>query len=168
MHLARYGTTRAGLLRVLDRRIARWATLTSAGHEAAAQARQTARQLVARLVESGAVNDQVFAESRARSLLRAGKSGRAIGAHLAAKGVAAALAADAVPDTADGELAAAAIHARKRRLGPWRRAAPAPELTRKELGSLARAGFSHDIARRVLALSADEAEALIRAFRAAL
>jgi len=167
-HLARYAATRAGLLRVLDRRVARWATLTGAAGEAAAEARQAARRVVARLVESGAVNDQVFAEARARSLLRAGKSGRAIGAHLAAKGVAAALASEAVPQTEDGELAAAAIHARKRRLGPWRRAAVSPELTRRELGSLARGGFSHEVARRVLELPEDEAEALIRAFRAAL
>jgi len=43
-----------------------------------------------------------------------------------------------------------------------------PELTRRELGSLARGGFSHEVARRVLELPEDEAEALIRAFRAAL
>jgi len=152
-------------LRVLDRRVARWAALTGGD---AAEPRAAARRVVARLVESGAVNDQVFAEARARSLLRAGKSGRAIGAHLAGKGVASALVAEAVPESAEGELAAAAIHARKRRLGPWRKKEESPELVRRELGSLARAGFSHEVARRALGLDMDEAERLIRAFRAEL
>jgi len=167
-HLARYAATRAGLLRVLDRRIGRWAMLTGAAPEAAAEHRAAARRVVARLSESGAVNDQLFAESRARSLVRAGKSSRAIGAHLAAKGVAAALASASLPDSPEAELAAACIHARKRRLGPWQRVPATPELTRRALGSLARAGFSHEVARRVLEMSDEAAEELIRSFRAAL
>src|SRR5271166_4410996 len=89
-YLARYGATQAGVIRVLDRRIARWAAVTEDSGERAAEAKAIARRIVARLAETGAVNDGAFAASRARSLQRAGKSGRAIGAHLAAKGVAAA------------------------------------------------------------------------------
>ena len=165
-HLARYGGTRAGVLRVLDRRIARWAAATP-GAEAAA-ARAAARAVVARLVESGAVSDAAYAESRTRSLRRAGKSARAIGAHLAAKGVAGPLARNQSAADPEQELAAAAIHMRRRRLGAFRAGASGPDQMRRDLGALARAGFAQDVARRALALDAEAAEALITAFRAGL
>jgi regulatory protein len=168
-HLARYGATQAGVVRVLDRRIARWAQATGDTDGRATAAKAAARAIVAKLAASGAVDDTAFAASRARSLQRAGKSGRAIGAHLAAKGVPSALAHEAVPDDEAHEVAAAAIHARKRRIGPFRTAAAdSPEIRRRELGNMARAGFSHGIARAALALSRDEAEALITQFRAEL
>jgi len=167
-YLARYGATQAGVVRVLDRKIARWAHAEPEAGDRAAAARAMARAIVARLAASGAVNDEAFASSRAKSLQRSGKSGRAIGAHLAARGVGQELAKDTVSEDADQELAAAVIHARKRRLGPFRKAAETPDLRRKELGNMARAGFAHGIARQALSLSADEAEALIVAFRASL
>jgi regulatory protein len=167
-HLARYGTTRAGLLRVLDRKVARWAASQPGDHEAKAAAREAARRVVARLTESGAVSDTVFAQARARTLHRAGKSARAIGAHLSSKGVASGLATESARQEPARELAAAVIHVRKRRLGAFRMAASAPETYRKDLGSLARAGFSHAVAREALRLSREEAEAMIVAFRAEL
>lgn len=160
-HVARFGTTEANLLRVLGRRIARWQAAVEAPPEAAATARAVAREVVRRLVEAGAVNDAAFAEGRARALARSGRSARAIGAHLAAKGVKPGTAA---PETAR-DLPAAAILARKRRLGPWRRGEATPEVRRREFGAFARAGFSADVARQVLAMSAEEGEALILAFR---
>jgi regulatory protein len=166
-YLARYGATQAGVLRVLNRRIARWAHATGDTGEKAGAARAAARAIVGRLAASGAVNDEAYAASRARSLQRAGKSGRAIGAHLAAKGVPAAVAHDALPEDSAHELAAAVIHARKRRLGPFRaKPADLPEARRKELANMARAGFAHGVARQALSLSLDEAEALIAGFRA--
>jgi regulatory protein len=168
-YLAKYGATQAGVVRVLDRRIARWAAATGDPESRAAAAKTAARAIVAKLAEGGAVDDSAFAAARARSLQRAGKSSRAIGAHLAAKGVPAPLAHAALPDDEAHELAAAVIHARKRRLGPFRKTGDAtPELRRRELGSLARAGFGHAVARAALALSWEEAEALMTRFRADL
>ncbi len=167
-HLARYATTRAGLLRVLDRRVARWAASESGDIEGAAAGRDAARLVVARLTESGAVSDTVFAASRARSLQRAGKSARAIGAHLSARGVGAALAAESARQDPERELAAAVIHVRRRRLGAFSAKPPGPEVFRRELASLARAGFSQAVASRALRLDREAAEALIAAFRADL
>jgi regulatory protein len=165
-HLARYAATQTGLLRVLDRKITRWATATHPEPEAAQAARATARAIVARLAESGAVNDAEFAQSRTRSLSRAGKSSRAIGAHLAARGVPSQLTQTQTnPNT---ELAAAAIHIRKRRLGPFSTKPTSPEQHRRELASLARAGFSSQTATTALRLSREEAETLIISFRADL
>ena len=172
-HLARYAATEAGLLRVLDRRIDRWARSAAAdatdpdGIAAqAAAARQEARQVVARLAASGVVSDAAFAESRARSLVRAGRSRQAVAAHLAAKGVDRTLALAAAPDDPTTELAAALVLARRRRIGPFR-IGEEPDATgrRRELAMLARAGFAQSIASRALAMDADQAERLVAALR---
>ena len=168
-HLARFAATQAGLTRVLLRKVDRWARSAEGDRDAidaaAGAARAAIAGIVARLTEAGAVSDAAFARSRARSLARAGRSRRAIGAQLAKAGVPGELAADATSQDEVGELAAALIHARKRRMGPWRTATAAPETARRELGSLARAGFAHGVAASALRLGRDEGELLIAAFR---
>ncbi len=173
-YLARYAATEAGLLRVLEHRIDRWARLAQtaetdrdalAAQVAAAQ--QAARDVVARLAAAGAVNDTAFAESRVRSLARAGRSRRAIGAHLAAKGVGAEIQRNVLPEaTADAELAAALVLARRRRIGPFRAGDP-PDAAgrRRELAVFARAGFPQSVAARALDTDASEAEAVVNELR---
>ena len=174
-HLARYAATEAGLRRVLDRRLDRWARLAAetADPEAIAATlailRPAVRRVVAALAAAGAVNDAAFAASRARSLRRAGRSRRAIAATLAAKGVPTETARVALPEDTDSELAAALLLARRRRLGPFR-AAPLPPddpaAARREQGVLARAGFAQDVVLRALRCERAEAEALIVTLRA--
>lgn len=172
-YLARYAATAAGLRRVLERRVDRWAQRArSAAGDAeaiaaeAGAARATVRDVVARLVAAGAVNDVAYAEARARSLLRAGRSHRAATAHLAAKGVDAATARAALPVDHTSELAAALVLARKRRIGPFRLGeAPDEAGRRRELGVLARAGFPQDVARRALAMDPAHAETLVNRLR---
>jgi len=171
-YLARYAATEAGLRRVLERRIERWARRAAALLDAdavviqAAAARASVSAVVARLVVAGAVNDVAFAETRASSLLRAGRSHRAAVAKLSAKGVDAAIARSALPPDARSELAAALVLARKRRIGPFRAGAePDAAEQRRELGVLARAGFPQEVARRALATSPEQAETLVNDFR---
>ena len=169
-HLARYATTRAGLIAVLDRRIARWlraAERDETTEAAGRAARQTARRVADKLVALGVVNDAAFAESRARSLTRAGRSRRAVAAHLAARGIASETAQTVLPDNPDAELAAAIAHARRRRLGPFRTAPADAARQLKELAAFARAGFSRDIAQRALGMEHADAEALLRKAREA-
>ncbi len=169
-HLARFAATETSLTRILHRKLDRWAATADREHAPPelAAARMAVAEIVRQLVASGAVNDAQFAEIRARSLIRSGRSRRAVSAHLAARGVAPELAAAALPADEGHELAAALIHARKRRLGPWRTQPATPETLRRELGSLARAGFSGAIATAAQRLGAEEADALIAAFRATL
>ena len=112
------------------------------------------------------MNDATYAEARARSLLRSGRSRRAATAQLAAKGVDAATAQSALPSDEGSELAAALVLARRRRIGPFR-TGPTPDAAaqRRELGMLARAGFPQDVARRALATDPEQAEALVNEFR---
>jgi regulatory protein len=168
-HLARFATTEAGLRRVLGNRIRRWAREAAAeGQEpdsiaaTAATAKAQAAALAARLVQAGAVDDALFAQARARRLQGSGRSARATLAHLAAKGVAAETARAALAhEDMPGEFAAALILCRKRRFGPFAAGEAAPELRRKWLASLARAGFGGEMARRALALPRAEAERIL-------
>lgn len=159
-HLTRYAATEAGLVRVLDRRIARWARDADAAAEDVAASRAAAREVARALAGSGAVDDAAFAAARTRRLLRAGRSRRAVAAHLIGKGVDKATAAASMPDDA-AEFLAAVAFMRRRRIGPFA-AAPDPA---RELGALARAGFPRDVAERALGLDAEEAERLLLALK---
>jgi regulatory protein len=165
-YLARYAATEAGLRRVLDRRIDRWARGVAEREDVAEQvaaARQAARTVVARLAAAGAISDTAFAESRARSLVHAGRSRRAAVAQLTAKGVNADLAQAVLPEDADTEFASALVLTRKRRIGPFRTAGQADR--QREIGVLARAGFPRSVAERALDADPETAEEAIRRFR---
>src|SRR6516162_6853246 len=90
--------------------------------------------------------------------------GAAIRSRLAGKGIPAEVAAEAISglrkNAPDPDIAAACAFARRRRLGPFRRAAADRQ---RELAVFARAGFSRRVAEAVLACSDVEAvEALAR------
>jgi len=165
-HLARYATTQAGLLRVLDRRIDRWVRAQQEVEaDTVTTARATARAVVTQFAVQGLINDTEFAAGRARSLTRAGRSRQAIAAHLAARGIGREAAAGAMPTHEDAEFAAALACARRRRIGPFRRAEVDAAGRNRELAMLARAGFPRDVALRALACPAEEAETLMIALR---
>ncbi|WP_415441084.1 regulatory protein RecX [Acetobacter okinawensis] len=186
-HLARFGTTRQGLEQVLLRRVARWAQKAQrAGDcaetvaEHAAELRPVVTGIVDDMVRLGAVDDAVFARSRVRRLVRSGRSGRAVDAHLAAKGVAPTVRDEALETAvgtlgpAEREVCAALVLARKRRLGPFgpdgvmddEDEATAMAGRHRALGVLARAGFARDVAQRVLEMQAEEAAAWMDRLRA--
>ena len=169
-YLARYAATEASLRRILTKRLDRWAQAQADPDSAAAvvaAARQAIEAVVAAMVRAGAVSDAGFAEGRARSLIRSGRSRRAVQARLLAKGVPLDLARRAAGDDAETELAAALIMTRRRRIGPFRSAEPEDlaAARRKELAILARAGFARDTVEQVLDMDAGEAERRIRALR---
>lgn len=163
-YLGRFAATEAGLLRVLDRRIDRWARAAEAEGTldpgSVAEARNAAREVAGALARSGVVDDAAFAGARARSLTRAGRSRLAVGAHLAAKGVPPDVAKAALPDPGT-ELAAALAYASRRRLGPFRAGGADDGRHRKELGALARAGFPQPVAQQALRMDPEEAKALV-------
>ena len=166
-HVARYATTRAGLARVLNRRIDRWiATQPEAPADSMiATARAAVSRIVERLAQSGAVDDKAFAQSRARRLMRSGHSGRAIIAHLAARGIDPATRKAAVVTDPDQELAAAVKVMARRKIGPFRMDSASEPTHRREQGILARAGFDHEIARRALGLDHDTAAEVLHRVR---
>jgi regulatory protein len=158
-YLARYAATRAGVARVLARKVDRWAREAEVPDEAALVAAHAAIGVVVdRLAAAGVIDDAAFAASRARSLVRSGRSRVAVAAHLAARGVAGEVARQSLAEGGESELGAALVFARKRRIGPFARGEV--EAVRA-LGMFARAGFSREVAGRALSMEFDEAEALV-------
>jgi regulatory protein len=164
-YLARYAASEASLRRTLDNRLRRAAMVhESFAEDAEMQSRLYAavEDIIARHKKSGVLNDAVFAEVKVNSLRRAGKSAYAIRQKLGLKGVAKAtiekalLQNDDGVDPRDSERKAALALAKKRRLGPFRIGATSLEQQKKDLATLARAGFSLDIARNVLNSTVDE------------
>jgi regulatory protein len=151
-YLGRYASSTENLRRVLIRRARRYSP------KAAQHAGVLIEALVVRYRESGLLDDAAYAAARVASLQRRGDSLKAIRARLAAKGVTAAVAANAISglrDSApDPDLAAACAFARRRRLGPFRRGATDRQ---RELAVFARAGFSRRIAEAVLSCGDIEA-----------
>ena len=168
-HLSRYATSQAALLRVLDRRIERWAKQAGDADDTTAAAvvvaRTAARRVVQALVAAGIVDDAVFATQRAGSLARLGRSRRAVDAHLRARGVDPVLIANQEADSQEQEFPVALIYIRRRRLGAFRTTPLDADLQRRDLAALARAGFAAAIARRALRTQPDEALEIIARFR---
>jgi regulatory protein len=160
-YVGRFASTAENLRRVLRRRVQRRLPEDRSAQQAAGVAIDA---LVARYRASGLVDDAAYAAGRARSRLRRGQSLRTIRAGLVAKGVAGEDANVAIAalrnEGGDPDLAAACAFARRRRLGPYRRAAAD---SGKELAAFARAGFSRAVATAVLdCATPEEAEALAR------
>jgi regulatory protein len=146
-YLARYASSAENLRKVLCARLRR---RSPAGADRLAQA-ATIEAAIARCRNLRLLDDDAYAAARARSLHRSGASAVRIRARLLAKGLAPAVAAAAVArldaETADLDLIAACVFARRRRLGPFRRGA-ADRM--RELGAFARAGFGRRVAEAVL------------------
>lgn len=151
-YLQRFSSTIAGLRKALVRKIDRSVREhggTRAEHLPAVE------EVLQKLERSGLLNDQSFALHKADSLRAAGRSTRVISLKLRQKGVPTALANTHVArvknEISDDD--AARVFARKKRLGPFRRATDAAmrkERRQKDLAAMARAGFSYDVAKRVV------------------
>lgn len=103
-YLERYSVPAAHLQRVLLRKVER----SCRHHGQDPQAfRALVEEIVASCVASGLVDDRRFAEAKARSLRRKGRSARAVAAGLAAKGVARDLVDETLAKDPQGELEAA-------------------------------------------------------------
>ncbi|MGH7067559.1 MAG: regulatory protein RecX [Acetobacteraceae bacterium] len=169
-HLGRYPSTRSRLLRVLLRRIARWARAADSAPDViavqVAEAQSAARSVVASLVESGVVDDAAFAAARARRLARSGTSRRGIAAHLMRHGLRGRELAAILAGDPEAELAAALVFARKHHIGPFRPDASSDAAgRRRELAQLARAGYPAQIAEAALTMPRAEAEGRLMAAR---
>ena len=145
-YLERYASSVRNLKRVLMRRIERAAR---AGVIDRAEGRERVDTIVERLRERRFVNDESYADGRARSLSRQGRSRAAIKRTLAAKGVerdAVDAALGALAEEGETDLRAALRFAKRRRLGPFRAAKERAERRARDLAALGRAGFSYEVA----------------------
>ena len=158
-YLERFASSSANLRRVLMRKVARSARAHGTDPS---EGERLVDDIIARYLRSGLLDDRAYAAQKAASLRRRGGSRYAIRGRLALKGVARELIDKTIEhleaEASGGELAAACALIRRRRLGPLRAPGSRAEFRQKDLATLARAGFSLDVARR--ALGARDAEAL--------
>jgi regulatory protein len=112
--------------------------------------------LLERYQKSGLLDDARFAKNLGERLQDRGGSRRLVLAKLRARGVASSDAEAAVPRSSESELAAARALVRRRRLGPHRPEAERQENRRRDLATLARAGFDHEVATKALGYGTEE------------
>jgi regulatory protein len=148
-YLGRYESSVQSLRRVLKRRVERWSKKEEWEADAAAFAAIEA--VIEKLKKIGAVDDSRYAEIRVAGMHRAGRSGRAIRSHLAIKGITADIADQAMADRPDdADFEAALLLAKRKRLGRFRLPDQRAEKRDKDLSALGRAGFSWEIAKRIV------------------
>lgn len=156
-YLERFAASAESLRRVLARKVDR----SARAHEDVDPAQGAAwiEALIERYRRSGLLDDHAYAEARTASLRRQGRSARAIADRLAMKGVEREVIDQAMEPTRTPavELAAAVRLVRRRRLGPLRHQADRAEHRERDLAVLGRAGFSFEIARKVILVESDEA-----------
>jgi regulatory protein len=153
-YLERYPSTAEGLRRVLNRRVRR---AEMADAPIIDNVKQAIEAVVARFVAAGMIDDQAFAQTKARALHRRGTSSRLTRQRLKLAGVdedtldkaIAGLDQELDTDPRQREWQAAVTLARRRRLGPFREKERKEHRTR-DLATLARAGFDYDLARKVI------------------
>lgn len=169
-YLQRFASSAENLKRVLMRKVRRAAGGPGIDPDPAliANGAVIVDGVVNRFVQSGILDDRSYAAQRAVSLHRRGLPAVRIRHQLALKGIGsdvadhalAALAAETAGDEADDlDLAAAINLARRRRLGPFRQPVDRPRMRGKDLATLARAGFSYNLAVQVI--DAPSADALV-------
>lgn len=151
-YLRRHSASVKQLERVLVRRVKK----AEREHGEPFELTDAIARIVERFVAAGYLDDRRLAVARTGSLRRAGRSTRLIRQKLKAKGLAPALVDEVTKTTAEEELTAAFALARKKRVGPYRRAAVDRDGRTKELAVLARAGFSFGVAKRVVDAAADD------------
>ncbi len=154
-YLNRYASSSENFRRVLQRKIQKSEHYHGSVPE---ECQDWVNEIIQRYQECGLLNDDVYALSRVGSLRRQGSSRKAIIAKLSQKG----LSHDAITKALnayeeeqqtdkDPEWLAAVKLARKRRLGPFQ---PDPikrqDKQQNHMASLARAGFSFDIAKKII------------------
>ncbi|WP_298674655.1 RecX family transcriptional regulator [uncultured Sphingomonas sp.] len=103
-----------------------------------------------RMAALGYVNDRSFAEMRAAALARRGYGGRRVAEALRAAHVGEGDAAIALEPAAERSLDIALAFARRRRFGPWAKAAPDDRLRERQVAAMVRAGHAPALARRIV------------------
>ncbi len=146
-YVARFATTKAKLVRYLERKLheGEWTGEQSPDPAAIAE----------RLAAQGFIDDMSYAEAKSSGMTRRGYGPRKIRQALQHAGIGAED-SEAILSSVDQSAEEAALHfARKRRFGPYATAATPPEVRQKQLAAFSRAGHDFKIASKILDLHID-------------
>jgi regulatory protein len=151
-YLDRFTTSSSNLRRLLARR----ADLAAAHHgEDPADGRALVDAEITRLEGLGWLDDAAYARGKARALVRRGNGARSVIAKLRSKGISPDATEAALLEVreelgVDPQLVAVVKAAKRRRFGPWAREPVDAAGRWKAIQALGRAGFSYELAARVV------------------
>ena len=151
-YLERYAASADKVRRLLMRKVRMSAKAHGTSESDGAE---TVDRLVARFIQLGLIRDRDLAVARAGWLHEKGSSRRMIQAKLGVMGLGSEDIAAALRDVVehadgDSETEAAWSLARRKKLGPYRDPAERADRKQRDLGVLARAGFSYGVAHKVI------------------
>lgn len=156
-YLGRYETNSYHARRIMKRRIDKKLYKAEGDRD---ELLEHLEKLIAKYQRLRIIDDRRYARGQVRRMLKRGNSARKIRAKLQSRGLDSTIIDEALTDQRQelgvSELSAAARYARRRRLGPYRRR-EIEDAERKDLGKLARAGYSYRIARQIVDCESEEA-----------
>ena len=119
-------------------------------------------KIIFNLEENKYLNDELYSDSKVRLLLRRGYSINKIKQSLINKGIDSNYIKNSIDKIKDNEIEPDFVSAlklcKRRRIGPLRPDGNRELFYKKDMGVLARAGFSFDTSKRILDLDKDEYE----------
>ena len=122
--------------------------------------------IVLNLEKGHFLNDSLYSDSRARMLFRRGYSLNKIGHSLKSKGIGQEnikLSLEKIKnEKKDPDFLSAMKICKKRRIGPMRPEANRELFYKKDMGILARSGFSYDISKKILSMTQKEFKQLFK------
>ena len=123
-------------------------------------------EIVSNLEKSKLLNDEMYSDSKARMFLRRGYSLNKINQSLRSKGIDDKYVKQSIEkikeDQIEPDFVSALKLCKRRRIGPLRPESNRELFYKKDMGILARGGFSFDLSKRVLDLDANEFKKLIK------
>ena len=123
-------------------------------------------EIIINLEKNKFINDEMYSDSKARMFLRRGYSLNKINQSLRFKGIDSQFIKKSIDkikeDTIEPDFVSALKLCKKRRIGPLRPEANRELFYKKDLGILARNGFSFDMSKRILNLETQEFNKLIK------
>ncbi|MEC7099234.1 MAG: regulatory protein RecX [Pseudomonadota bacterium] len=123
-------------------------------------------EIVLNLEKNKILNDEMYSDSKARMFLRRGYSLNKINQALRSKGIDDKYVKQSIDKIKENEIEPDFVSAlklcKRRRIGPLRPDNNRDLFYKKDMGILARSGFSFDLSKRVLDLDTDEFKKLIK------
>ena len=123
-------------------------------------------EIISKLEKNKFLNDEMYADSKARMFLRRGYSLNKINQSLRNKGIQDEYVKKSIKKIKENEIEPDFVSAlklcKRRRIGPLRPESNRELFYKKDMGILARGGFSFDLSKRVLELKKDEFNKLLK------
>ncbi len=123
-------------------------------------------EIVSNLEKNKLLNDEMYSDSKARMFLKRGYSLNKINQSLKSKGIDDKYVKQSIEkikeDQIEPDFVSALKLCKRRRIGPLRPESNRELFYKKDMGILARGGFSFDLSKRVLDLDANEFKKLIK------